>query len=734
MKANSNGKNYRSSAVYDDEYYIRRVQQHIRGWLARKRTCNVSCKKIRQQVDDLKAMDRGFTLMIGYAMFLFFFLVSFLLRANVAFSYTVNKGIENFMSDINFNGQLTYADVKTADELEAFLKSFFYASYVGDETVDLCNTCALLSGCAACYPNGTFVGYDGCDYCEPYYGHCVDGTCDDFVASVTPGGVTYTEDSLSTPENCDPYLYGITTSSQNFYLYGSVDASTTSGWIANENHVIGAALIQWSTYKERSCVKSDMDELYSTCYSTTQELTEDICFEVGSVYGSYVTDGCFQYTGDVNVAMLDMGVYNFGLETALCTLKGMQELEVFAAAKQVELSFITLNGQRESTFSLTKLAFTFDLGGNVDIEFQTKNFPLRKWNATQLDLTIFVLLNLFGLYMVAYCVKILWAMFQDFHQTKSDSGFMKHLKKRLKYWLDAWGTIELFSNLFFLMTYLQWIFLLQLTVDISFITDLSTVSSETTEKIITAMDKIERVEEIEDWLNIIFMVSALLGLLKLLKKMTFHKRLALIIDVLVIGAKDLLHYFIIFFVVVTIFCNIGLAFLGPYSDKFVDFRSSFVSLVRIGLGEPGSLYDEFLAYAPVFGVIFMVAYQSLVGLVLLNVLISICVESFAVYKQGLPDNYDTVHFSFLIYIIRMLWIGFTQMLILTNGNYRRVRQEEEKQMKEYLDAEEGSHMKKKVADKLLKFYHVPSIKRRKIFKIMIQESWAEIENQHVSKK
>mmetsp|Transcript_23049 Transcript_23049/g.40176 ORF Transcript_23049/g.40176 Transcript_23049/m.40176 type:complete len:744 (+) Transcript_23049:142-2373(+) len=717
-----------SSKESKELYYIVKVQNHVRGWLARKRVAWIPCEVLSSAIKEADEMDQGFARLFSHACVLVFFLTAFVLRANVGFSYTVNQALTNFMEDISFGEDYSYEDVKHPEDALAYLRAFFFAAYSGEELEEPCNLCGMQSawGCnyAQCYNTSSpaFTNNWWCSVCQGTFGFCYGLNGTSTLGATRPDCTAFEPSILGTKpashstegflETCDYFEYGSTPSLNSFFVNGSVAASEAGGWIARKNKVLGAAIIQWNTYAETPCAYS---YLSSPCYSADEVVTGTLFVNTSADdVDNYIANGGFHYFKDYNAyfAMLDLGGYNMGLHNGYCVLKGIEDTGVFSKdLKEMQLSFMTVNGEGLSTFSLTELSWVFDLGGDVDVELSTRTIPLRYWDATTRDVRTTACMLIFGVYQVIYALVSLGAFIKKVCASKSSTESMLGFGfKMLREYSNFWTLVEILSTSLFIIVCGYFVYLQRLygIGGNYMLTKLNQLTLAAVNLGIVGIQAMKGAASIENELNIYFVISTLLGLLQLLKKMAFHKRLSLIIDVVCIGAKHFLHYFVVFFVIIMIYCNVGKSLLGPYTDNFVDFPSSFNSLVRVGLGEPGNAYDEFLEVAPIFGIVFMVTFQALIGVVLLNILISICVDAFDAYKASFAPTYDSVNFSLVVTVVR----GFRRLAALPR---RQARLIEKQRVQKVLTSERLVSISE--AKKILDFYLIPGMKVSKILSI-----------------
>ncbi|CAN0281687.1 unnamed protein product, partial [Hapterophycus canaliculatus] len=124
--------------------------------------------------------------------------------------------------------------------------------------------------------------------------------------------------------------------------------------------------------------------------------------------------------------------------------------------------------------------------------------------------------------------------------------------------------------------------------------------------------------------------GGMLGLARLFIMLRFHPRLSLVTDVLTASAVHLVHFFIMFFMVVGVYTNLAWVIFGPSSSLFETWSASFVTMTRIALGEFDDMYPRMVAINETAGFIIIVTYQTLQGILLLNIVISILLDGFQV--------------------------------------------------------------------------------------------------------
>ncbi|CAM9678768.1 unnamed protein product, partial [Laminaria digitata] len=137
--------------------------------------------------------------------------------------------------------------------------------------------------------------------------------------------------------------------------------------------------------------------------------------------------------------------------------------------------------------------------------------------------------------------------------------------------------------------------------------------------------------------------GSMIGLARLFIMLRFHPRLSLVTDVLAASGVHLVHFFIMFFMVVGVYSNLCWVIFGPSSELFATWTSSFVTMTRVALGEFDSVYPGMYTINPASAFIIIATYQTLQGILLLNIVISILLDGFQmVQNRSANKSTDTL--------------------------------------------------------------------------------------------
>ena len=87
--------------------------------------------------------------------------------------------------------------------------------------------------------------------------------------------------------------------------------------------------------------------------------------------------------------------------------------------------------------------------------------------------------------------------------------------------------------------------------------------------------------------------------------------------------------------VVLVFSNLTWLLVGSTAVEFSTFEEAWKSIIRVSLGESENFYPQILAAQPQFGPVVVVLYQVLAIILLLNVVIAVLLEVWALRLSNL---------------------------------------------------------------------------------------------------
>jgi len=138
-------------------------------------------------------------------------------------------------------------------------------------------------------------------------------------------------------------------------------------------------------------------------------------------------------------------------------------------------------------------------------------------------------------------------------------------------------------------------------------------------------------------------ISFLIMLMRCLKMLGFQHRISLVTDTLYEASGDLFHWAVIEVGVIVGFAFLGTLYLGHRVEAFSSFKESFLTCTIILMGEIGYLDD--IGSDDITGQLFFWSYVFVNFFVLLNILLAIIVDSYAIVKERLNDEIKSMSTS-----------------------------------------------------------------------------------------
>jgi len=369
--------------------------------------------------------------------------------------------------------------------------------------------------------------------------------------------------------------------------------------------------------------------------------------------------GIFEFNADaqMNGIYIDLGTYNFGGWNAYCLGPSLLASNALDNVEEAHVVLLGVNGQKNGLMHMIDVAFTFSSGGYVDANIDVLSFPvLDKYDPTDSELFSIMMLNLINLALPV--LVILHTLFDFYRATRKLCWKMKivYAKSWLQKPKNRCGLNLICLSLIFVGS--VWVVEDEFSnIDFAFGQPLELARSGA---IISGL--ISTTADLDNalaWLwfqNTMYLLLLLFLLKFIILQIDFHKRMALVAEVLTLAFLDLLHFAMVFFITLIVFVFIVTTLFGPYLEDFNSFHASVTSILRIGLGDSGDYYEDLLEvpqYGSFIGPILVLSMQIIIGLVLLNIVISICVDAYISYNQSFDKkNYWTVVESLLCYLSR----------------------------------------------------------------------------------
>tara|TARA_B110000208_G_scaffold45286_1_gene60032 strand:+ start:59 stop:1339 length:1281 start_codon:yes stop_codon:yes gene_type:complete len=122
-------------------------------------------------------------------------------------------------------------------------------------------------------------------------------------------------------------------------------------------------------------------------------------------------------------------------------------------------------------------------------------------------------------------------------------------------------------------------------------------------------------------------ISLLFMIVRLLKNLNYHPKLAIVSKTIGYAAEELIHFSIVFIIIVCVYSFMGMVIAGRQMREFASFDRSVIHLVLVSLGE-FSAWEELYLISPYVGSLFFFSYIAVVTVLMMNIILSIIVDSF----------------------------------------------------------------------------------------------------------
>ncbi|CBJ48824.1 Transient Receptor Potential Channel Fragment [Ectocarpus siliculosus] len=355
----------------------------------------------------------------------------------------------------------------------------------------------------------------------------------------------------------------------------------------------------------------------------------------------------------------DIGVFNSGLNFNLCgmlAILGGPDV-MTDAVRSVSLRFNTYNGQCDGLFSFVDITALFTLGGEVKMVTSVEVFSMPFFfGSSPAIVGRAIAMFAFGLMLVIYIGKDVlraWREVRDGRHRLSMS--LRHVP------VTTATALNLVGDCVFLWNLVLWV---NVAVTAAKFELIPTLSYNNASEQVRAFSEELALVALERWKRDAAAVAgSIFGLTRLFIMLRFHPRLSLVTDVLTASAVHLVHFFIMFFMVVGVYSNLVWVIFGPSSLLFATWTKSFVTMTRIALGEFDNIYPLMVEIDGAAAFMIIVTYQTLQCILLLNIVISILLDAFQMVQKrnsvvAADTLWQTVMTTLGRWRIRLTHVGF----------------------------------------------------------------------------
>lgn len=136
-------------------------------------------------------------------------------------------------------------------------------------------------------------------------------------------------------------------------------------------------------------------------------------------------------------------------------------------------------------------------------------------------------------------------------------------------------------------------------------------------------------------------LSVILMTMRALKLLDFQPRLGLVTRTLSKAFVDLIHFFLVFALVLASYAVVGFVSFGSEIERFASFERAISTLVELMLGDTDVLVDLSRSASPASGILYFWSFIIVAFFILMNVLLAILVDAYVDVK-GEAQNVSTV--------------------------------------------------------------------------------------------
>lgn len=487
--------------------------------------------------------------------------------------------------------------------------------------------------------------------------------CTNFTGSTYQGEYYYKDwrnDDLPSCSGLDlQYSKGLTSQGYNLMSGASsiFNYSQYGGKVANQNKIGAVGIITFQKRKTKPCLNEAVQTTYGDCidsgtaYSHSIPVNDTSDFIVPRQRISY-----FSSIGE-HGTILDLGAYGFGGWSGYCIGQVFKDqYDILGNVEHIEVLLVSINVNKEVLSAASQVSFDFSSGGDTTAEVSIVSISTKEPLKNSADLTYMILVHaVFMLPAVLFFLGITVKFAIDSYGLSFKKKFML-----LKYSLNSSALIYILSFGYCLCQYIavmySHVYTSMVSESLPFGQDINGNSvNDVLEKFVKIGALTETALKTVKACEILFFFGCLMALFFIIDLMKFHKRIALINEVLNNIMMDFYHFCIVLLIVIVVYSTLFQTLFGPFLENFNSFSATFTVLIRIALGDPGEYYDELLGvttYGALAGPLLVYTFQLVVALILLNIVVSICVNAYVMYLENVEEDYWTVVESLAFYVDR----------------------------------------------------------------------------------
>ncbi|XP_059178579.1 polycystin-2-like protein 1 [Physella acuta] len=399
--------------------------------------------------------------------------------------------------------------------------------------------------------------------------------------------------------------------------------ASASGYIYYENKLLGVPRLRQLRVSTNSCTVNEEFETFITdCYAMYSKDDEDQQpfgryaqepNETAWIYKTQEELEGFFYWGKIHMysgAGYVKDLHNTKEQSAQDIKDLEDKLWIQRGTRAVFIAFTVYNANI-NLFSVITLLVEFPATGGAIPSWSFNTVKLIRY-VNSFDNFIFGCEVIFIVFVVYYIIEEILEI--------SFTGY--------RYFLDFWNILDV-------------VLLLVAAVCITFNIYRSTTISSKLEALLQDPLKYAAFENLGFWevrFNNSVAITVFIAWVKVFKYISFNKTMTQLSTTLSRCAKDLLGFFIMFFIVFLAFTQLGYLLFGTQVNDFSTFMNSFFTLFRIILGDFD--FHQLEQANRILGPIFFMLFVFFVFFVLINMFLAIINDTYSEVKSDMAKQSD----------------------------------------------------------------------------------------------
>lgn len=305
----------------------------------------------------------------------------------------------------------------------------------------------------------------------------------------------------------------------------------------------------------------------------------------------------------------------------------INNLWIDSQTSSVVVKFIVYNGNLQM-FANVQVDFSFELGGKVVGEMTVA--------VLDLEMNGFVTKQTPDYILMAFEVLLIVCIFALVLSEMADARGTIHVSGWLEYFGDFWNLVDVMN----ITTYVACcgiyggVFLRSSQVKIASVYDWSPLEEQV--KLLEIIDAIEACDNLMQTYMAVSVCNLLVILVRLFKFMRLQPKLAVVNNTFSNAYEPLLHFFVIFGIVLIMFTIMGMIVFGRNIEDYSSFDGAFNQLFLLLLGDFD--YGEIRDQGGQSGVVFFYVFVLFSTFILLNFFLAIVMSAYDDANDAVTDD------------------------------------------------------------------------------------------------